>query len=113
MNKKQVQKHNRICLLLDYYGSLLTERKQEILRLSYEEDMSLSEIADLLSITRQAVHENMQRGIEQLEEYEEKIGAAHRDILLKRKIDSLLEDEEQNNSEKLKQDLLELQKIIL
>ena len=82
MNKTAVQKHNEVCLLLDYYGSLLTERRQQILRLYYEEDMSLSEIAELLQITRQAVHDNMQQGISQLEEYETKLRSIERDTLL-------------------------------
>ena len=38
-------KHVRIGILLDIYGSLLTNRQLQILNTYYNEDMSLSEIA--------------------------------------------------------------------
>ena len=41
--------------LLDFYGALLTPRRREMLRMRYEEDMSLSEIGAQMGISRQAV----------------------------------------------------------
>lgn len=90
--KKIVRKHNKVCVLFDYYGNLLTKRKQEILKMSYENDMSLSEIAETLSISRQAVHDNVQQGIMQLEEYEEKLKMFEKDQFLLEKIDTILAD---------------------
>ena len=39
----------------------------------YYNDLSLAEIANDLSVSRQAVHDNLQRAIEQLERYEEEL----------------------------------------
>jgi predicted DNA-binding protein YlxM (UPF0122 family) len=61
------------CLLLDFYGLLLTDRTRSILELHYSEDMSLAEIAEQESISRQAVHDTIRRGLKSLLEYEDKL----------------------------------------
>lgn len=63
-----------VSILLDYYKNLLSERQKEYLLEHFEEDLSLSEIAKRHSISRQAVYDNIKRGIRVLREYEEKIG---------------------------------------
>lgn len=57
--------------LYTIYKFLLTEKQREMLSLYYEDDFSLSEIADHYEITRQGVHDNIQRGEKALLEYEE------------------------------------------
>jgi len=57
-------------VLLDYYGELLTEKQRSALDLYYNEDLSLLEIGEHLSISRQGVHECIKKGCEHLEEYE-------------------------------------------
>ncbi len=66
------------CMLLDFYGQLLTERMRSILELHFAEDMSLAEIAEQESISRQAVHDAITRGMKSLEEYEAKLGLIQR-----------------------------------
>ena len=61
-------------LLLSFYGAMLPARQQEMLRLYYEDDLSLSEIADLLGVTRQGVHDAIRRGEQQLLTLEAKLG---------------------------------------
>lgn len=56
--------------LLDCYGSLLTPRQREYLELYYNENLSLAEIASEFGISRQAVHDAMRHGEEQLLNYE-------------------------------------------
>jgi len=56
--------------LLDCYGALLTARQRECLELYYNENLTLAEIAEVFHISRQAVHDAMRHGEEQLEEYE-------------------------------------------
>ena len=63
-----------ISLLLDFYGQLLTDRQYEILDLHYNNDYTLTEIAEQLSISRQAVFDNEKRGRALLNEYESKLG---------------------------------------
>ena len=60
-------------LLIDFYGALLTERQLQCLVLHHEDDMSLAEIADELGVSRQAVHDNLQRAMQLLHSYEEKL----------------------------------------
>ncbi len=66
------------CMLLDFYGQLLTERTRSNLELHYSEDMSLAEIAEQEGISRQAVHDSIQRGLISLNRYEDKLGLLKR-----------------------------------
>ena len=59
--------------LYDFYGELLTERQRSVYEMSVLDDLSLSEIADTLSISRQGVHDLLKRVDHQLEEYEAKL----------------------------------------
>jgi predicted DNA-binding protein YlxM (UPF0122 family) len=63
-----------IVLLFDFYGQLLTARQFEILDLHYNNDYSLGEIAELLSISRQGVYDNIKRGKTFLTRMEEQLG---------------------------------------
>ncbi len=65
---------SRIALLFDFYGPLLTERQQELVRAYYLEDHSLAEIADADGVSRQAVHELIRRSEAALQEYEQRLG---------------------------------------
>ena len=76
--------------LLDFYGPLLTERQQELLRLSCEEDMSLAEIAQQEGVSRQGVHDILQRATQQLYQLEEKLGMLKRFRQMQYGLDSLL-----------------------
>lgn len=60
----------RIGDLYDFYGGLLTERQREVIELYHVDDLSLAEIAETLSISRQAVHDQLRRASDQLESYE-------------------------------------------
>ena len=65
-------------LLLDCYGSLLTDRQRALLEGYYDEDLSLAELAEPLGISRQAVHDSIRRGERQLEQFESQMGIAAR-----------------------------------
>ena len=62
-----------ISLLLDFYGPLLTDKQRMSLQLHNEDDMSLGEIAEELGVSRQAVHDNLQRARHILNDYESKL----------------------------------------
>ena len=64
--------------LLDFYGPLLTEHRQEVMRLYCEEDLSQQEIADQLAITRQGVCDTLAKAKKQLAGYEAKLGLVQR-----------------------------------
>lgn len=64
--------------LLDFYGPLLTERQQTLLRLYCEEDLTLAEIAAQEDISRQAVHDAVRKGDGLLRAYEAQLGLLRR-----------------------------------
>ena len=77
--------------LLDFYGPLLTEHRQEVLRLYCEEDLSQQEIADQLSITRQGVFDAIAKSKRQLTNYESKLGLVQRHLALTQAAERCLE----------------------
>ena len=68
-----MEKRIRASLLLSFYGPLLTERQRQLLRDYYDEDLSLSEIAEQNGMSRQAAHDAIRRGENQLSILEEKL----------------------------------------
>ncbi|NLE21105.1 MAG: RNA polymerase subunit sigma-70 [Clostridiales bacterium] len=54
-------------LLAAFYAPLLTDRQQSLLAMYCDEDLSLSEIARQLSISRQAVSDHLNRAYERLD----------------------------------------------
>lgn len=65
-------------LLFDYYGTLLTEKQQELFDQYYNQDLSLGEIAENEGISRQGVHDAIARAETALTEFEAKIGCVAR-----------------------------------
>jgi len=72
------QKSLEIGYLLDFYGELLNERRRTVLDMYYNEDMSLSEIADTLCITRQGARDLIKKAGDELLNFEEKLGVARK-----------------------------------
>ena len=64
--------------LLDFYGELLTERKRSVMEMYFNEDFSLAEIAEEISISRQGVRDIIKKSEEELRFYEEKLGLAQK-----------------------------------
>lgn len=75
--------------LYGYYGSLLTDKQQDIFTSYYEEDFSLSEIAENLGVSRNAVWDTLKKVIDKLEEYESKLQLHQKDIILNDKLNQL------------------------
>lgn len=75
---ERLEKSVEIGTLCAFYGGLLTDRQLDALRLHYEEDLSLGEIAEELGVSRQNVHELISRSAQKLRRYEEALGAAKR-----------------------------------
>ena len=78
-----------LLLLFDYYGDLLTERQSLCFDMHYNQDLSLGEIAQELSISRQAVYDNLSRTEALLKNMEEKTGCVRRDRLLRKSMEAI------------------------
>ncbi len=59
-------------LLLEFYGQTLTGKQREVMELYYNEDLSLSEIAENQKISRQAALDSIRRAEKHLAGMEEK-----------------------------------------
>ena len=77
-----------ICTLLDFYGPFLSEKQRNLLHHYYNEDLSLSEIAENESITRQGVRDLIKRGELQLKRYETECGWCENILSLQSVLDS-------------------------
>jgi len=73
-----VAKNFEVVLLLDFYGDMLTAKQKDFLSYYYNDDLSLSEIAENEGITRQGVRDAIKRAEGQLFEMEERLGLAKR-----------------------------------
>lgn len=81
----------QMTMLLDFFGELLTDKQREYYDLYHNEDLSLSEIAENVGITRQGVHDIIVRAENTLCELEEKTGIVRRFTQMRADIDSALE----------------------
>ena len=68
-----MEKKVEISMLCQIYGELLSKKQFECINDYYNNDLSLSEIAENENITRQAVRDNIKKGEKKLFEYEDKL----------------------------------------
>lgn len=80
-----------LTLLFDFYGELLTEKQKQVFSLHYQDDLSLSEIGEELSISRQAVRDQLKRTEKILLDYEQKLGLVARFQEQKKSVRQMLE----------------------
>lgn len=69
-------------LLYDYYGQMLSDKQQLCFDLYYNQDFSLTEIAEQVGISRQGVHDCITRAEAALRSMEEKTGCIAKEELL-------------------------------
>lgn len=109
-----LDKTTRFILLYDFYQDLLTEKQRQYAELYFEDDLSLSEIAEEFGITRQAVYEHIKRSGLLLDEYESKLKLL--DKYEKRKkilddFDGLIESCQIDKYEELKEKITQLKRL--
>ncbi|MBO8158654.1 YlxM family DNA-binding protein [Thermosyntropha sp.] len=86
-----LDKREHIIMLKDFYGSLLTDKQQYVLELYFENDLSLSEIAENMGISKQAVHDLLKRSENLLKDYEERLQLVKRFLVTRKKIEEVCE----------------------
>lgn len=84
-----MEKIDRQVFLYDFYGELLTEHQRQVYEDAVLNDMSLGEIAEELSISRQGVHDLIRRCDRLLDGYEQKLHLLERFRKTRRQIDEI------------------------
>lgn len=87
-----MEKNVKISILCDLYGKLLTTKQYEFLNDYYNNDLSLSEIAENNNITRQAVRDIIKKGEKKLFEYEQKLAFMKRMLNQEKRIEQILSE---------------------
>lgn len=85
-----MDKKVEVSILCQIYGKLLTEKQYNYINDYYNNDLSLSEIAENDNITRQAARDNIKKGESKLFEYEEKLGIMKTTLQNEKKIEDIL-----------------------
>ena len=85
-----MEKKVEISMLGQIYGNLLTEKQYKVIDYYYNQDLSLSEIAENENITRQAVRDIIKKGEKKLFEYEEKLLFMKKTINQEKQIQNIL-----------------------
>jgi predicted DNA-binding protein YlxM (UPF0122 family) len=78
---------------MDCYLDLLTDKQKDYLNLYYGEDLSLSEIAEELDVSRNAVFDNLKRAVHLLEDYENKLHLLEKHLERMELIDRIQKDQ--------------------
>lgn len=90
-----------ISILLNLYGNLLTETQRNYMEMYYNQDLSLSEIAEIEDITRQAVRTNLLKSKKKLYEYEKKLNFMQKENNIRKVLESLKKQENKSYIEKI------------
>lgn len=100
-----MDKNIKVSMLLEMYGKLLTDKQVDVIDLYYNQNLSLSEIAEELNITRQGVRKSLVDGEKKLLDIEEKLGF----MAQKQRREKLINDIiEKTNDKVLRKKLLNL-----
>lgn len=76
--------------LITVYGDMLTDKQRDVLELYYDEDLSLAEIAENMSISRQGVRDSIKRGEETLLSLEKSLGLHRKQLKYNELIQTIL-----------------------
>ena len=95
-----------ICVLLDFYSPLLSPKQAEMMEQYYNEDLSLSEIAEGMEISRQGVRDAIKKAEAILKGAEAEMGFVKRFMdmakelgIIRSHIESLIENKENRDGE--------------
>lgn len=94
-----------ITILYDFYGDMLTDKQRDFLNFYYNDDLSLSEIAENEGITRQGVRDAIKRAEAQLYEMESRLGFAKRFDEISKRMNEIIDCADKINAYNLEHDL--------
>ena len=82
-----IEERVQVAILSKYYGGMLTERQQDILKMYVDNNLSLAEVSAELGISRQAVKDALDNAMSSLKTMEEKLQFISRDDNIKKQIE--------------------------
>lgn len=82
-------------LLLDYYGDFLTRHQRDIFSDYYNEDLSMSEIAENYKVSKSAIQDLIQRTIRKLTELEDHLKLVEKDNKLNELIEQMKKEDDE------------------
>ncbi len=85
-----MHKNLNVSSLLDFYGDILSEKQREAAELYYNDDLSLSEIAQNQGITKQGVRDTIKRAENQLVFMEEKLNLFNKFQIMTNKLEMIV-----------------------
>jgi len=74
VSEKIIPRVERVNLLMDVYGDLLTDKQKRFVVLHFGEDLSFGEIAEQFHVSRQAIYDAVKHAIANLEKFEGTLG---------------------------------------
>jgi uncharacterized protein len=92
-----------ISIYNDYYGGVLTEYQSNLIKMYYDEDLSLNEIAENLSISPQAVKDTLSRAEKTLINLENKLMLVNKVESAKKLLEELKEGANNENKKKIEE----------
>lgn len=90
-----MDKNLEISLLFDFYGVMLTDTQQQAVSLYYNDDLSLKETADILSMSRQGVRDALSRAKNSLYVFEENLKLCERFSKTRQGLEAIIEKSQQ------------------
>ena len=85
-----MDKNVKFSMLLEIYAKLLTDKQADTVDLYYNQNLSLSEIAEEIGITRQAVRKSLVEAEKNLLDYEEKLCILQKQMNRENKIEKIV-----------------------
>ena len=96
------------CLMLDYYGDLLTRHQRDILDEYFNEDLSMNEIAENYSVSKSAIQDLIKRSLNQLYDYEKNLKMIEKD----HKLNDIMNEMKQEENDLLNKYVEKIEKTI-
>ena len=91
-----MDERNNLIILYDYYGGLLSDKQKEYFEQYYFENLSLSEMAENLNISRNAIHKVLKNINIKLHKYEEILKLKEKNQKLEKIINTIPDKNTQN-----------------
>lgn len=87
-----MESRNYIIILYDFYNTLFSDKQKLYFEEYYFNNLSLGEISDNYSLSRNAIHKMIKSMVEKLEYYEDKLKLYEKSIELTKIIDTFDKD---------------------